>query len=69
MARRVFYSFHHKTDGWRVWLFRNMGVIEGSRLLGNEWETIKRGGNQAIERWIKEQVSGTSCLEPIRKVE
>jgi hypothetical protein len=63
MARRVFYSFHYKPDGWRVWQVRNMGVIEGSRLLtGNEWETIKCGGNQAIERWINEQMSGTSCL-------
>jgi hypothetical protein len=63
MVRRVFYGFHYKPDNWRVMQIKNIGAIEGSRLLNsNEWESIKRGGDQAIKRWIDEEMNGTSCL-------
>lgn len=56
MARRVFYSFHYKPDKWRAAQVRHMGVIEGNvPVSDNDWETITRGGDAAIERWIADQ--------------
>lgn len=53
MARRVFYSFHYQPDVTRVAKLRNIGVIEGNRpCTDNDWETVKRDGDAAIERWI-----------------
>jgi hypothetical protein len=63
MARRVFFSFHYEPDNWRASKVRNMGVLEGNRpATDNDWETITKGGAFAIERWIKEQMDGKSCL-------
>jgi len=62
MARRVFYSFHYKPDNWRAAQVRNIGTVEGNRpATDNEWETVKRGGDAAIRRWIDGQLSGKSC--------
>jgi hypothetical protein len=62
MARRVFYSFHYEEDNWRAAQVRNMGVIEGNApVTDNEWEAITRGGDQAIQNWIDEQLNGKSC--------
>ena len=62
MARRVFYSFHYKPDNWRAAMVRNIGSIEGNRPASdNDWETVKRGGNAAIERWIAGQMKYRSC--------
>ena len=62
MARRVFYSFHYKPDNWRASQVRNMGVIAGNAPVSeNEWETITKGGDRAIQRWIDNQLNGTSC--------
>lgn len=63
MARRVFYSFHYKPDNWRVASIRNIGVIEGNRsATDNNWESIKSSGEQAIKRWIDDQMKGKSCV-------
>lgn len=62
MARRVFYSFHYKPDNWRASQVRNMGVIEGNAPVSdNDWETITRGGDKAIQNWIDGQIQGKSC--------
>jgi MTH538 TIR-like domain (DUF1863) len=62
MARKCFYSFHYKPDGWRASKVRNIGVIEGNQTVSdNDWEKITRGGDPAIERWIAEQMNGKSC--------
>jgi len=62
MARRVFYSFHYDPDCSRVSQVRNIGMIEENRpATDNDWEQIKKGGDAAIERWIKSQLSGRSC--------
>ena len=62
MARKVFYSFHHKPDNWRAGIVRGIGMIEGNRpATDNDWETVKRGGDQAIKRWINEQMVGRTC--------
>ena len=60
--RQVFYSFHYKPDCWRAATVRSIGVIEGNKPApDNEWETIIKGGDSAIEKWIKEQLNYRSC--------
>jgi hypothetical protein len=62
MGRRVFYSFHYQADNWRTSQVRNAGFVEGSRELSpNDWETVTRGGDAAIQRWIDDQMNGRSC--------
>jgi len=62
MARRVFYSFHYKPDGARAARVRNMGVVEGNKpATDNDWETITKGGDEAIQKWIDDQLDGKSC--------
>jgi hypothetical protein len=61
MARRAFYSFHYEPDNWRAGQVRNMGVIDGDQPASdNDWETIKRGGDAAIQKWIDDQLAGKS---------
>ena len=41
---------------------RNIGAVSGNRpATDNDWETIKRGGSQAIRVWIGEQLKGRTC--------
>ena len=62
MARRVFYSFHYNPDNWRAAMVRNIGSIEGNRsATDNSWETVKRGGDAAIKKWIADQMKYRSC--------
>lgn len=62
MTRRVFYSFHYIPDNWRASQVRNIGTVEGNlAATDNDWETVKRGGDAAIERWIDGQLSGRTC--------
>lgn len=62
MARRVFYSFHHEPDNSRAAQVRNMGVVEGNKPASdNDWETITKKGDAAIEKWIEGQLDGKSC--------
>jgi hypothetical protein len=62
MPRKVFYSFHYEADNVRASQIRNMGVIEGnSPATDNDWETIKSGGEKAIQNWIDNQLNGCSC--------
>jgi hypothetical protein len=62
MARRVFFSFHYEPDHWRASQVRNIGALEGNASVSdNEWETIKKGGDAAIQRWIDGQLNGKSC--------
>jgi len=62
MARKAFYSFHYKPDSWRVAMVRNIGAIEGNQpAKDNDWETVTKGGDDAIKRWIAGQIYGRSC--------
>jgi len=62
MPRRCFYSFHYKPDNWRASQVRNIGVVEGNRpATDNDWETITKGGDEKIKKWIKSQMRGRSC--------
>lgn len=61
--RRVFFSFHYKPDNWRASQVRNIGKVEGnSPASDNDWETVTKGGDKAIAKWIDEQMYGKSCL-------
>ena len=65
MARKVFFSFHYERDIWRSSIVRNSdrvkqeaeerGFIDAAR-----WEQIKKGGDLAIQRWIGNELVGTS---------
>lgn len=61
--RQIFYSFHYEKDVWRVQQIRNMGVIDGNTLvLPNEWEEVKKRGDNAIKKWIDDAMQYRSCL-------
>ena len=62
MKRRVFYSFHYKPDSWRASMVRNIGAVEGNEpATDNDWEAVKKGGDQAIKNWIGCQMKKRSC--------
>jgi len=62
MPRRVFYSFHYKADNWRASQVRQIGALEGNvPASDNDWEQVKKGGDEAIKRWINVQLSGRTC--------
>lgn len=62
MAKRVFFSFHYKPDNWRASQVRQMGVIDGDAPVSdNDWEKVTKGGDDAIKKWIADQMSGKSC--------
>ncbi|NTU74200.1 TIR domain-containing protein [Candidatus Roizmanbacteria bacterium] len=64
MAKRnCFYSFHYIPDNWRAATVRSIGAIDGNKPTSdNNWETVKKGGDAAIEKWISDQMSGKSCV-------
>jgi hypothetical protein len=60
--RQVFYSFHYDNDVFRVQQIRNMGVLEGNEPVSkNDWEKLKNTGDKAVEKWIDDNMKGTSC--------
>lgn len=60
--RQVFYSFHYKPDSWRASQVRNIGVIEGNKPApDNDWETVTMRGDDAIKKWIKDQMQYRTC--------
>lgn len=62
MARKVFYSFYYKPDNARASQVRNIGVVEGNKPASdNDWETVTKGGEKAIQKWVDDQLSGRSC--------
>ena len=61
--RNCFYSFHYVPDNWRAATVRSIGAIDGNKPTSdNNWETVKKGGDAAIKKWISEQMSGKSCI-------
>lgn len=62
MARQCFYSFHYQPDCMRASQVRNIGAIEGNQpARDNDWESITKGGDAAIEKWIEDQMKGRTC--------
>ncbi|MDB5870641.1 MAG: hypothetical protein JWQ07_83 [Ramlibacter sp.] len=60
MARRVSYSFHYIPDNWRASQVRSIGAVDGNEP-ASDWDTVKKGGDPAIQRWIDGQLNGRSC--------
>jgi hypothetical protein len=63
MARRVFFSFEYG-DVSRAMVVRNSWVTQGKEAAGfidaAEFEKIKKQGDEAVKRWIDNQLKGTS---------
>lgn len=63
MGKKCFLSFHYKPDSWRVSQIRNIGAIEEQPLLSaNDWEAVKKKGDQAIQDWIDTNMKDKKCL-------
>jgi MTH538 TIR-like domain (DUF1863) len=64
MARRTFFSFHYERDCWRASQVRNSWVTQDRESAGfwdaAAWEEVKKKGTAAIEKWIDDQLKGTS---------
>lgn len=61
--RQIFYSFHYDNDVFRVQQIRNIGSLEENEpVSANEWETVKRGGETSIKKWIDESLRYKSCV-------
>ena len=61
--RQIFYSFHYDNDVFRVQQIRNIGALEDNKPVShNDWETVKRGGDKAIEKWIDNNMRYRSCV-------
>lgn len=63
MARRVFFSFHFDGDITRANNIRNAWAVgpthEASPVVDKAgWEQVKRGGDQAVKRWIDNAMNG-----------
>ena len=62
VKRRVFFCFHYEQDVWRAAQIRNAGTLDGNEPISdNDWEEIKRGGDDTIKRWIDDQMHTRSC--------
>lgn len=63
MARKVFFSFKYE-DVSRAMVVRNSWVTQGKEDAGfidaAEFEKIKKQGDNAIKKWIDNQLEGTS---------
>lgn len=63
MAKKCFLSFHYAPDCWRVQMIKQIGAIEEQPLLTtNKWEEVKKGGDDAIKKWIDDNMKDKSCL-------
>jgi len=64
VSRKIFFSFHYERDAWRAGQVRNSNVVASEDEYGfidaADWESIKKKGNAAIERWIDDQLKNTS---------
>jgi hypothetical protein len=62
VARRTFFSFHFERDNWRAGQVRNCYVTQDSAgyIDAADWQEVKRKGQAAIEKWIDDQLKGTS---------
>lgn len=64
MARKIFFSFHYERDAWRAGQVRNSNVVSSEDRYGFvdavDWESIKKKGDDAISKWIGDQLKNTS---------
>jgi hypothetical protein len=65
MARKVFFSFHYKNDVWRANIVRNSWVTKDDKEAAGfidsaAFEEVEKGGGDAVKKWIRDQLVGTS---------
>lgn len=61
--KSTFVSFHYKRDNWRVQKVLHMGAIEGQPIVSSQdWEAVKRRGDQAVKNWIESQMKGKGAV-------
>jgi hypothetical protein len=64
MSRKVFFSFHYERDAQRAAVVRNSDMLADEDEYGVidavDWEKVEREGEDAIRRWIQEQLKSTS---------
>ena len=61
--RQIFYSFHFDNDVLRVQQVRNIGALEDNQPVSkNDWEDVKKNGDNAIEKWIDDNMKYRSCI-------
>ena len=61
--RQVFFSFEYDKDNWRAGQVRNMGKVSNdSTFSDNDWESVKKDSNSAIQRWINAEMAKRSCI-------
>jgi MTH538 TIR-like domain (DUF1863) len=64
VARKIFFSFHYERDAWRAGQVRNCNVVSSEDQYGfidaADWESLKKEGDAAVERWIDDQLKNTS---------
>jgi hypothetical protein len=64
MTRKTFFSFRYKKDNWRASIVRNSWVTKEKTVAvffdSAEWEKVEKQNDSAIEKWINEQLDGTS---------
>lgn len=62
MAKKVFLSFYYDEDVRRVSQVKQMGALDEQPLLSaNDWEKVESGSDDAIKRWIHEQMKDKIC--------
>jgi hypothetical protein len=63
MARKVFFSFHHQKDSWRVGQVRfswnGQKGTTNTFMDKAAWETVERKGEAVVKAWIDRQMDGT----------
>ena len=58
----MFLQLHYKPDSVRASQVRNIGAVEGNQPASdNDWVSVTKGGDAAIEKWIASQMSGRTC--------
>jgi len=65
MAKKVFFSFYYERDIWRANQVRNSWVTKPDRQDAGfwdkaSWEKVQKEEDEAIKRWIRAQMAGTS---------
>ena len=64
MARKIFFSFHYERDAWRAGQVRNSNVVSSEDRYGFvdavDWESIKKKCDDAISKWIGDQLKNTT---------
>jgi hypothetical protein len=65
MVRHVFFSFHYERDVWRANQVRNSWVTKPNTEAAGfidkaAFEEVKKKGDAAVEKWIDDQLNGTS---------